>query len=129
MLKWLMGLLLVMTFSLSSLPAYGANVVIIHSIISMAAPVLTADQLDNALNDLTGWTVESGKLHRDYRFDSFVEAFGFMSSVALVAEAMGHHPEWFNVYNRVSIDLVTHDSGGITQLDVDLAKKANQLAR
>ncbi len=128
MLKWFTGLLLVIILSLLPLPAYGASVVL-HSIIPMAAPVLTADQLDSALNDLTGWTVESGKLHRDYRFDSFVEAFGFMSSVALVAEAMGHHPEWFNVYNRVSIDLVTHDSGGITQLDVDLAKKANQLAR
>ncbi len=128
MLKWFTGLLLVIILSLLPLPAYGASVVI-HSIIPMATPVLTADQLDSALNDLTGWTVESGKLHRDYRFDSFVEAFGFMSSVALVAEAMGHHPEWFNVYNRVSIDLVTHDSGGITQLDVDLAKKANQLAR
>ncbi len=128
MLKWFTGLLLVIILSLLPLPAYAASVVL-HSIISMAAPVLTADQLDSALNDLTGWTVESGKLHRDYQFDSFVEAFGFMSSVALVAEAMGHHPEWFNVYNRVSIDLVTHDSGGITQLDVDLAKKANQLAR
>lgn len=95
----------------------------------MVAPVLTADQLDQALNQLSGWSVKAEKLHREYKFASFVEAFGFMTSVALVAETLGHHPEWFNVYNRVTIDLTTHDSGGITQLDVDLAKRANELAR
>jgi 4a-hydroxytetrahydrobiopterin dehydratase len=96
---------------------------------AMVAPVLTADQIDNALNQLSGWSVKDNKLHREYKFASFVEAFGFMTSVALVAETLGHHPEWFNVYNRVTIDLTTHDSGGITQLDVNLAKKANELAR
>jgi 4a-hydroxytetrahydrobiopterin dehydratase len=96
---------------------------------TMRDPVLSAVELDNALNQLTGWSIKDGKLRRQYQFPSFVEAFGFMSSVALVAEAMGHHPEWFNVYNRVTIDLTTHDSGGITQKDVDLAKKANDLAQ
>jgi 4a-hydroxytetrahydrobiopterin dehydratase len=95
----------------------------------MSDPVLSVMELDNALNQLTGWSIKDGKLHRQYKFPSFVEAFGFMSSVALVAESMGHHPEWFNVYNRVTIDLTTHDSGGITQKDVDLAKKANDIAK
>ena len=90
--------------------------------------VLSAGELKNALNQLEGWTKKEGKLHRQFQFNSFVEAFGFMSSVALVAESMGHHPEWFNVYNRVTIDLTTHDAGGITNKDVELAKKANELA-
>lgn len=95
----------------------------------MSVPVLSSGELNTALNQLPGWSVENGKLHRQFQFSSFVEAFGFMSSVALVAEAMGHHPEWFNVYNRVTIDLTTHDSGGITSKDVELARKANELAR
>ncbi len=95
----------------------------------MSAPRLSEDELKTALSELDGWSIKDGKLHRQYQFGSFVEAFGFMSSVALVAESMGHHPEWFNVYNRVTIDLTTHDSGGITQLDVDLARKANELAK
>lgn len=94
----------------------------------MPVPVLTANELDTVLAQLDGWSLQNGKLHRQFQFPSFVEAFGFMSSLALVAEAMGHHPEWFNVYNRVTIDLTTHDSGGITQKDVDLAQKANDLA-
>ncbi|MGC8711947.1 MAG: 4a-hydroxytetrahydrobiopterin dehydratase [Leptodesmis sp.] len=96
---------------------------------AMSAPVLSTDELNTALTQLTGWSVKDGKLHRQFQFGSFVEAFGFMSSVALVAEAMGHHPEWFNVYNRVTIDLTTHDSGGITAKDVELAKRANELAK
>lgn len=98
-------------------------------IYAMASPVLSPDALKAALTQLDGWSVENGKLHRQFKFPSFVEAFGFMTSVALVAETLGHHPEWFNVYNRVTIDLTTHDAGGITQLDVDLARKANELAK
>lgn len=89
---------------------------------------LSAQALETELQDLSGWTIENGKLHREFRFPSFVEAFGFMSSLALVSEAMGHHPEWFNVYNRVTIDLTTHDAGGITMKDIEWAKKANTLA-
>ncbi len=96
---------------------------------AMSDPVLSANELNLILTKLSGWSMKDGKLHRQFQFPSFVEAFGFMSSLALVAESMGHHPEWFNVYNRVTIDLTTHDSGGITQKDVDLATKANELAK
>lgn len=81
-----------------------------------------------ALAALPGWSLAGGKLHRELRFPDFVRAFGFMSSVALVAESMNHHPEWSNVYARVVIDLVTHDAGGITQLDLELARRMNELA-
>ena len=95
----------------------------------MTIPVLPLPELESTLTQLKGWAIRDGKLHREFKFKSFVEAFGFMSSLALVAEAMGHHPEWCNVYNRVTIDLTTHDAGGITQKDVDLARKANELAK
>jgi len=75
-----------------------------------------------------GWEVVDGKLHRELRFKDFVDAFGFMTSLALRAEAKNHHPEWFNVYSRVVIDLSTHDAGGITALDFELAAAANELA-
>jgi 4a-hydroxytetrahydrobiopterin dehydratase len=89
---------------------------------------LTKHELDLALTQLNGWEVKEEKLHRLFQFNSFVEAFGFMTSVALVAESMGHHPEWFNVYNRVTIELTTHDAGGITAMDVELATRINTLA-
>jgi len=69
----------------------------------------------------------NGKLRRDLRFANFVEAFGFMSRVALLAEAMGHHPEWSNVWNRVVIELTTHDTGGLSNLDVQLAQRIDAL--
>ena len=90
---------------------------------------LSEGEIAAELAALEGWRVESGKLHREYVFANFVEAFGFMSSVALVAESMNHHPEWFNVYRTVRVDLSTHDAGGITRLDVELAKRMNTLAR
>ncbi|MEL4896071.1 4a-hydroxytetrahydrobiopterin dehydratase [Crocosphaera sp. Alani8] len=89
--------------------------------------LLSTIELKNALDKLEGWTEKEGKLHRQFQFSSFVEAFGFMTSVALVAESMGHHPEWSNVYNRVTINLTTHDAGGITNMDVEFATKTNQL--
>lgn len=95
---------------------------------STLAP-LSKEELNAALSQLSGWSLKDGKLHRQLRFPSFVEAFGFMSSVALAAEAAGHHPEWSNVYNRVTIDLTTHDAGGITTKDVELARKVNALAK
>jgi 4a-hydroxytetrahydrobiopterin dehydratase len=76
---------------------------------------------------LTGWELADGKLRREFRFEDFVRAFGFMSSVALVAERMDHHPEWGNVYNRVTVELQTHDAGGLTELDFELARAAGRL--
>ncbi len=93
-----------------------------------APPCLSNQELNLALESLMGWQVVNGKLHRQLQFQSFVEAFGFMSSIAIAAEAMGHHPEWSNVYNRVTIDLTTHDAGGITALDLELARKINAIA-
>lgn len=95
---------------------------------TMSLSLLSQEELKAALSQINGWSVKDGKLHRQFQFASFVEAFGFMSSVALVAEAAGHHPEWFNVYNRVTIDLTTHDAGGITTKDIDLARRVNKLA-
>jgi 4a-hydroxytetrahydrobiopterin dehydratase len=77
---------------------------------------------------LDSWQVTSGKLHREYKFPDFTQAFAFMAAVATVAEKMDHHPEWLNVYNRVTVDLSTHDAGGITELDFQLAAAMEKLA-
>ncbi len=96
----------------------------------MAAPtVLSESQIENELRALPGWTRQDGKLHRDFRFSDFSAAFAFMTRVALAAEKRDHHPEWSNVWNRVSIDLVTHESNGITERDVALARVISELAR
>jgi 4a-hydroxytetrahydrobiopterin dehydratase len=79
------------------------------------------------LSELTDWSLSNSKLHRQFVFADFVEAFGFMTRVALLAETANHHPEWSNVYNRVEIDLTTHDAGGITERDFKLAQRINQL--
>ena len=81
-----------------------------------------------ALSRLPGWEIAESKLHREYKFADFVAAFGFMTGAALIAQGMDHHPEWFNVWNTVRIDLATHDSGGITALDVKLAHSMEELA-
>ena len=94
----------------------------------MSIERLTDQQIQDALADLDGWTLQDGKLHRQWQFSDFVHAFGFMSRVALIAERADHHPEWFNVYGTVRIDLQTHDAGGISQRDVDLAHQINALA-
>jgi 4a-hydroxytetrahydrobiopterin dehydratase len=90
--------------------------------------LLSPEQLSRALAELPGWSLVDGKLHREFRFADFVRAFSFMSAVALVAEKRDHHPDWSNVYNRVVVDLTTHDAGGITQSDLDLARAMNELA-
>jgi 4a-hydroxytetrahydrobiopterin dehydratase len=95
----------------------------------MAARKLTDDEIKQALPKLPGWTVEDAKLHREYQFPDFAHAFGFIATAAIGIEKMNHHPEWFNVYNRVRIDLSTHDSGGITQKDLDLAHLLEEIAR
>jgi 4a-hydroxytetrahydrobiopterin dehydratase len=95
----------------------------------MARPVpLPDDELSAAVADLDGWEVVDGKLHKQFRFGDFGCAFGFMAAAATSAEKMDHHPEWSNVYNRVTVDLVTHDAGGITELDVALARRMDQIA-
>ena len=89
---------------------------------------LTDEQVNEALSELSGWDLSDGKLHREFKFADFVEAFSFMSRIALVAERMDHHPEWFNVYNRVVIDLRTHDCDGISERDLELARRIDSLA-
>src|SRR5713101_5547080 len=96
----------------------------------MPAPQpLKEAELDSALAGLEGWTVAQSKLHREYKFPDFVHAFGFMATSAIAIEAMNHHPEWFNVYNKVVVDLTTHDAGGITKKDVELAQKLEGIAK
>jgi 4a-hydroxytetrahydrobiopterin dehydratase len=92
------------------------------------ADKLTDNEVEEAIADLDGWRIENGKLDRHFKFANFIQAFSFMTSVAIEAEKMDHHPEWGNVYNKVSVQLITHDAGGITQLDIDLAKKMNALS-
>jgi 4a-hydroxytetrahydrobiopterin dehydratase len=90
--------------------------------------VLSESEVEAALRALEGWSVIDGKLHRVFEFANFVEAFGFMTQVALIAEKLDHHPEWSNVWNRVVVDLTTHDAGGLTRSDTDLAAQMNELA-
>jgi len=80
------------------------------------------------LVSVPGWIILNGKLHREYKFADFVHAFGFMATAAIAIEKMNHHPEWFNVYNRVVVDLTTHDAGGISQRDFELAGLLDQFA-
>ena len=89
---------------------------------------LTNFEVESVLTQLPGWTVVAGKLHREYRFPDFGKAFGFMKTAAPAIEEDGHHPEWFNAYDRVVVDLTTHDEGGISQKDVDLAKRLEEIA-
>jgi 4a-hydroxytetrahydrobiopterin dehydratase len=91
--------------------------------------LLTRKELQEALEDLQGWSLnEDGRLSKEFHFDDFVGAFGFMAQVALVAEKMDHHPEWANVFNRVSVGLTTHDSGGVTLRDLELASAMDDVA-
>lgn len=95
----------------------------------MAIPhKMTEAEIHQALTETAGWEYSDNSIRRQFQFDDFVAAFGFMSRVALVAEKLGHHPEWFNVYNRVNVALSTHDAGGVTSLDFDLARRMNDLA-
>lgn len=93
------------------------------------ATTLTEGQIQYALQELPGWEIVAGKLHREFRFRNFTEAFGFMTKVAIEANTMDHHPEWSNVWNKVVVDLATHSTGNtISDLDVLLAKKIDALA-
>lgn len=95
----------------------------------MAQQKLSDDEVTAVLADLPGWEIKEGKLHKAYKFSSFAAAVGWMVSVAIHADKMDHHPEWSNIYNRVHVDLVTHDLGDvISNLDVELARKMEELA-
>ena len=87
----------------------------------------TEQELQGRLAELDGWQMLGGKLHKVFQFDDFVAAFGFMTQVALLSEKADHHPDWSNSYRTVTIDLVTHSTGGITQLDIDLAAAIDRL--
>ena len=94
----------------------------------MARQRLTGDEISQALDELTGWEVNDGKLQKTFQFASFAEAIGWMVSVALYADKLDHHPDWSNVYNKVNVELITHDLGGLSSLDVDLAKRMDALS-
>lgn len=90
---------------------------------------LSDKQIHEGLKKLDGWNRESKFICKDFLFKDFVEAFGFMTKVALVAESIGHHPNWYNVYNTVRIKLSTHDAGGLTEKDFLLAGKIDALKK
>ncbi|KAB2721861.1 4a-hydroxytetrahydrobiopterin dehydratase [Brucella intermedia] len=96
----------------------------------MARNRLTENELNEALNELEGWQKVDGReaISKSFRFKDFNAAFGFMTRTALHAEKLDHHPEWFNVYNRVDVTLSTHSENGITELDIKLAGKMNAIA-
>ena len=87
----------------------------------------SAQQVEQELRLLQDWRLQDGKLYRSFKFANFVEAFGFMARAALLAEKMGHHPEWSNVYSRVDVYLTTHDAGGISERDFLLASALDGL--
>jgi len=88
---------------------------------------LSQEDIEEELKGLQGWSVVNEKLHKEFLFDNFNQAFGFMTRAAMEIEKMNHHPEWFNAYNRIIIELTTHDAGGITKNDINLAKILNSL--
>ena len=95
----------------------------------MERRALTVEELPEVVAELDGWEILDGKLHKEYKFTNFSEALSWMVRVGLYAEKTDHHPEWSNVYSRVTVDLVTHDLGNaISTLDVALARKMDKYA-
>ncbi len=90
---------------------------------------LSEQDIKRQVAELESWKVVAGKVNKTFEFKDFVQAFGFMTKVAMEAEKMNHHPEWFNVYNKVKIDLMTHDVGGISNYDIKLAKIIDRIAK
>ncbi|MHB1170352.1 MAG: 4a-hydroxytetrahydrobiopterin dehydratase [Longimicrobiales bacterium] len=88
---------------------------------------LTSDAVQERMSAVPGWSLEAATLTRAFEFPDFVRAFGFMASVAAIAQAMDHHPDWTNVYNRVTIRLSTHDAGGLTSRDFEMAARISDL--
>ena len=87
--------------------------------------LLSPDEVARLVETLDGWELDGVTIRRQFVFDSFVEAFGFMAKVALIAERLNHHPNWSNVYNRVDIAVSTHDAGGLTALDFEFARRVD----
>ena len=88
---------------------------------------LSEEDINEKLQGLPGWSISNGKLHKEFTFETFNQTFGFMTRAAMEIEKMNHHPEWLNVYNRLTVELTTHDAGGITQNDINLARILNSL--
>jgi 4a-hydroxytetrahydrobiopterin dehydratase len=93
----------------------------------MSIKKIPRKKIEANLEELPGWDLKDEKLHRELKFKNFVQAFGFMTQAAIIAERMDHHPEWSNVYSRVIIDLTTHEAGGISQQDFELAQNINSI--
>jgi len=93
----------------------------------VALQKLTEQEIAAGLQTLPGWSIANGKLHREFTCRDFAHAFGCMSAVALAAEAMNHHPDWSNSWNKVVVDLTTHSVGGITKRDFELAHKVQTI--
>ncbi len=93
----------------------------------MRPKAYTPEQIKTAFSELKDWQLNANSISKEFAFKNFVQAFGFMTQVALEAEKLDHHPNWENVYNKVSITLSTHDAGGLTELDFTLAKKTDKI--
>jgi 4a-hydroxytetrahydrobiopterin dehydratase len=93
----------------------------------MAIEKMSSAQVEAELKSLNGWELKNDKLHRELKFKNFVQAWGFMTQIAILAQEMDHHPEWFNVYSRVTIDLTTHEANGISSRDFELAQKIDKV--
>ncbi|MFV2004757.1 MAG: 4a-hydroxytetrahydrobiopterin dehydratase [Gammaproteobacteria bacterium] len=94
--------------------------------LNIAAIQRQLGKLNEGLKEKT-WTIENDKLHKEFIFSNFIEAFGFMTRAAIIAESINHHPEWFNVYKKVVVDLTTHEADGISELDFQLAARFEKL--
>jgi 4a-hydroxytetrahydrobiopterin dehydratase len=95
----------------------------------MERKALAVTELKAALSNLSGWEIADGRLTKTFKFGSFAEAIGWMVAVALYADKLDHHPDWSNVYNRVSVELLTHDMSAITTWDIALAERMDELAK
>lgn len=93
----------------------------------MGLSKLSDNEIQEGLRELNGWSVQNGKLHKEIEFSDFDAAWNFMTIAVVEIQKMNHHPEWFNVYNKLTIDLMTHDAGGITENDINLAKILDSL--
>jgi 4a-hydroxytetrahydrobiopterin dehydratase len=95
--------------------------------VTLTIQKMSSAQIEAELKNLPGWELKNEKLHREFKFKNFRQAIGFMTQVALQAECMNHHPEWSNMYNRVTLDLTTHEAGGLSQRDFELARRIDEI--